>query len=1227
MPKWTAQQQTAIDARGCNLLVAAAAGSGKTAVLVERILQLILQDGVDIDRLLVVTFTNAAAGEMRERIGSALARAIDEGGQKNQHLRQQLNLLSKASISTLHSFCISVIRKYFHVINLDPGFRIGDETECNLMKLEVIEDLFEEEYEKGSDAFLGLVERFGGSKQDTDLQNLVIRLHTFIQSKPFPQQWLEKRIQDFAEDSKQMENSPWCQTLLVTIQMEIQGIIDLLKDALSLCRRPNGPFPYEYNLSDDIIQMEEMLTFAAGNNLKACSDAYERVKFTTLKRCSKDVDESLKQRVRDLREKAKDGFKKLGGGLLASGLDQSMEQLHELYPYMQYLSDLVIKFDRKFKGQKQEKGIVDFNDLEHDTLEILQHVEAAEELQQKYDYIFIDEYQDSNLVQETILSYVCRGDNLFMVGDVKQSIYRFRLADPTIFLDKYNSYLTEEGAGNRRVDLNQNFRSRSNILEGVNYLFENMMSSSFGELEYDDKAALFPGLDMPSEQENELELHLIEKELDEEEQADDPEAENLSDLEVEASIAVQRIQQLIGTEIYDAKRNAYRKVDYRDIVVLLRSTKNRATVYQEVFASQGIPVYADVNTGYFEALEVKTIIALLKLIDNKFQDISLLTVMRSPIGGFDANDMIQIRTAAKTRFFYQAAAEYIRNREDDLARRLKNFYEKIVDWQKASRYLPMEDFIWKLYAQSGYYHYAGAMPGGLQRQANLRILLERARQFQQTSIKGLFQFIRFIDKLQSSSGDMGVAKTLGENENVLRIMSIHKSKGLEFPVVVVAGLGRQFNFSDVNASILFHKDLGLGPKYVNPDTRQTCETIARTAIKQVIRLEGLSEEMRILYVALTRSKNRLILLGSAADLQRNANKWVKPISPYSLSKGKSFLDWIGPVLLRHPDCHELRSLLEEDFDQPLWNHASNWRVQLHSRGEVGVFSKQEAQNQQEFLYRLQHPNESIHSFIHQENNNDTGFAMKADSDDVERLRSMIEERFAWKYPYEYAVNIPSKLTVTEIRKFDGLRAEQLSDEREAAVPYPIDEFPSFSARPKFMEGSKQFSAAEKGTIVHFILQHLDLSRAASEEEMVGQVDEMVKSELLTQEEAQAADLTRIRAFLNSETGRRIRNAADVRREVPFNFRKKADEMIDNLQSNDDTLLIQGVIDCFFEEEGQWVLVDYKTDYVNSMQKVKELTQRYRIQMDLYTEALEQITGKPVKERILYLLSINQAINL
>lgn len=1264
MPKWTVEQQAAIDARNCNLLVAAAAGSGKTAVLVERILQLIIKDRVDLDRLLVVTFTNAAAGEMRERIGSALMKAIDDtvdgNGQASEkdsdHLRRQLNLLTKASISTLHSFCIRIIRKYFHIIDLDPGFRIGDETECSLLKIEVIEELFEAQYEKASEDFLGLVERYSDNRQDAALQELVLRLHSFIQSKPFPQEWLEERVQDFAKDINQLENSPWAQALLSTIKMETQGVIDMLQEALSLCQRPYGPLPYQENIMDDLQQMNDILMSAAKKNLQACSKYYEQTKFSKLKSCRKgEADETLKERVKDLRDKAKEAWKGLGGGILTKGLEQSVSQLNELYPYMQCLCDLVLEFHRQFAAKKQEKGIIDFNDLEHYALDILKNEQVAEELQDSYDYIFIDEYQDSNLVQDTILGYIRKNDNMFMVGDVKQSIYRFRLADPTIFLDKYDTYKAGEGQVDRRIDLNRNFRSRPYILDGVNYLFEHLMSAQFGELEYDDTAALYPGLTDEHPNENQkIELHLIEKALDDDEELD-PEIEDLSDVEVEAAIAADRIQKLIGTELYDAKKEEYRKVDYSDIVLLLRSTKMQAPVYQEVFTARGIPVYADSNTGYFEAQEVKTIVALLKVIDNKLQDIPLLTVMRSPIGGFNADDMIIIRTKGKGKTFYQAVFEYMNNQEDELAHRLNSFFNKIEGWQKASRYLPMEDFIWKLYRESGYFAYVSVMPGGTQRQANLRLLLERARQFQQTSIRGLFQFTRFIDSLQNSSGDMGVAKTLGENENVLRIMSIHKSKGLEFPVVVLSGLGKLFNLSDTNASILFHKDLGLGPKYVNPDTRQTCDTIAKSSMKQVIRLESLSEEMRVLYVALTRAKDRLILIGSCSDLQKTAGRWAKPVSAYSLSKGRSYLDWIGPILMRHPAGNSLRNLLDEDFDQALWNHNSRWQIEFHGRGEVTAYHREEAKSRSEFMLRLQNPEKTITELIQKQKANKTqeyrevrecmvGDILKVEDetrldytassgvgnrweDEVKRLRGIIDERFSWEYPYRYAVNIPSKMSVTEIRKLQSLRGTQLLEDTEEFISSFIDQSPGLRTRPAFLEGSKRFTAAERGTIVHFILQHLDLDKAMTEEGILKQIEDMVARELLTEEEAQAANMKQINGFLNSEIGQRIRNAAQVFREHPFNLRKKSHELMETLQANEDTLLIQGVIDCFFEEEGQWVLVDYKTDYVGSGEMLLQLKERYRIQMDLYTEALEQITGKQVKERVLYLLSINQAVRM
>ncbi len=1209
MANWTPEQLSAIEARDCNLLVAAAAGSGKTAVLVERIIQLMIRDKADIDHMLIVTFTNAAAGEMRERIGAALLEAIEEDNDSGEHLRRQLNLLSKASISTLHAFCIGVLRKYFHMIDLDPGFRIGDETENNILRLEAMEELLEEEYERGDEDFLGLVERFGGTREDTPLQDLILRLHRFVQSKPYPKEWLLERIEDFCIPLSEAGRLPWMRAIEKQIRMDLSGALSLTHEALMLCSLPGGPDTYEEALRSDEEQLEALLT-ALNLGPEACCQQFFRLDIAKLKRCGKDVDEALKNRVKDLRDQAKKVLKDLENGFFLRTFEDFFEDLYELHPYMHCLGRLVFDFDRAYETQKQEKGILDFNDLEHLALRILSDEKAAKELREHYEYIFVDEYQDSNIVQETIIGFIRRENNLFMVGDVKQSIYRFRLADPSLFLEKYRTFDVRDGAVNRRIDLNRNFRSRFHVLEGVNTVFRAIMSEEFGEIAYDEDAALYPGLLSEPIADPQVELHIVEKAVAED-AALDTDVEDLSDIQVEAYIAAQSITEMLKKDIYDAKLGTYRLITYRDIVVLMRSTVRYAPVFQEVLASQGIPVYADVNTGYFEALEIKTFVHLLKIIDNKCQDLSLLCIMRSPIGNFSTDDLIAIRVNSHAKHFYQAVSEYRGDQEDALKQRLDLFYERISTWQQSARYLPMEDLLWYLFTETGYYEYTGAMPGGKQRQANLRILLDRATQFQKTSIRGLFHFIRSIDKLQSSSGDMGTAKTIGENENVLRIMSIHKSKGLEFPVVLVAGIGKQFNLSDIGDACLVHKDLGLGPKYVNPDTRQTCDTLARLSMKGVIRLESLSEEMRILYVAMTRPKDKLILLGSMRDLARRVEKWTRTQSPYQLAKGKCFLDWIGPALLRHPDGGALRSMLEEEALAGLTDgpspsidpseSASTWRVRLYNRGSlqgIGVNTI---------------GGKDLRTF----------FAEGSPIAD-EDLYQQIQERFAWRYPHVTAGHIPSKMTVTEVKR---LLDKDTRDKAVKNIAYraALGYATTLLDRPGFMEGTKRFTAAEKGTLVHFVLQHLNLSAVNTLSQIEEQLSFMIQKELITEEEAAVVETDRLWHFFLSPVGKRILTADTILRELPFNYRKAVMDIIPGLKDCDEYLLLQGVIDCCFEEEGGWVLVDYKTDHIfPGSVTPEEIAARYKVQLELYGEALSRITGRPVKEKILYLLSTGQA---
>lgn len=1204
MPQWTQAQQGAIEARNCNLLVAAAAGSGKTAVLVERILQLILRDKADIDQMLIVTFTNAAAAEMRERIGAALARAAEAPSADGDHLLRQLNRLPRASISTLHSFCIGVLRRYFHLIDLDPGFRIGDETENAILKLEALEALLESAYEQGTPGFLELAERFGGNREDTPLQDLILKLHSFLKSKPDPEEWLKARIEELAGTGENLEALPWIAALKRQVRIELTGAISLTQEALELCARPGGPAAYTEALHSDLQQLT-LLQDSLEAGLEAFRDQLLCHDSVKLKRCGQETDPDLKKRAQNCRNKAKDIINALQAEVFHRGIQAHFEDLREMHPAMAELGRLVLDFDQAYWVLKQEKGLLDFNDLEHLTLKVLAQEEAAQELRDQYAHIFVDEYQDSNIVQETILCKICRKDNLFMVGDVKQSIYRFRLADPSLFLEKYRTFEPLEGVQNRRIDLNQNFRSRPQILSGVNALFRQVMSEDFGEMAYDEAAALYPGLSPAPLEHPEVEVHLIDKEPAADADAED--LEDLTDMELEAHLAARRIQGLVGSRIYDEKRKRYRSLTYRDIVVLMRSTAAAAPIFQEVFASRGIPVYADINSGYFEALEVKTFIHLLRVIDNRNQDVPLLSVLRAPLGGFSTEDLITIRLNSSAKAYSDAVADYIRSGTDDLQQRLAAFYAKISEWQQAARYLPMEEFIQHLFQETGYYEYAGAMPGGRQRQANLRMLLERAARFRKTTIHGLFQFVRFIEKLQGSSGDMGTAKALGENEDVLRIMSIHKSKGLEFPVVLVAGLGRRFNLRDAQETCLIHKDLGLAPSYVNPDLRLRCDTLIRRVMSKVIRLESLSEEMRILYVAMTRARDKLILMGALQDTTKHANQWAQDINPYNLSKGRCPMDWIGPVLLRHPQGQPLRGLLSPSaavpcFEADSWEGASEWQICLWDRRDLREQLPGGSGSSQDLRIRLQ------------------GLSI-ADPD----LYSEISSRLAWRYPHAAAAQIPSKLTVTEAKRLREARDTGIEAAGFLGVLASAD---LRMRRPRFMEGTKQFTAAERGTLMHFVLQHLDYREAADLSQIADQVADMTARELLTPEEAAVVEQDKILAFLNSAVGRRIRAAERVYREVPFNYRKGADQVIPGLKQGGEQLLLQGVIDCCFLEGGAWVLLDYKTDQIYPGGPTPEETAcRYQVQLQLYGEALAGITGIPVKERILFLLSTGQAFTL
>lgn len=1222
--KWTDEQRAAIDTRGCNLLVAAAAGAGKTAVLVERIIKRITdeKDPVDIDRLLVVTFTNAAASEMRERIGDALTEALDKDPE-NKRLNSQLTLLNKAEITTIHSFCLDVIRNNFHSIDLDPGFRISDDTETLLLKMETLQELFDEMYEKGNEDFLSLVECYGGIKDDSGLLDMVLNLYEFAKSSPWPEKWLYNAAEAFnvGEDFK-FGDSIWAKVISDSTKIELNGLLNAMERAVFIIKNSEGLEPYLDSFLKEIEDIRYLISCA--DNWEKLYDGIINLNFNSLKRCGKNADKNAKDTVLKIRDDAKSRIKALKDSLFTEDSEKIVSEIKTLYPLMKALSDLVIEFDRKYSEKKREKGIIDFNDIEHFALQILTQEdekgnirpsEIALMYREKYEEILIDEYQDSNLIQEVILSTIARDENpnRFMVGDVKQSIYRFRQSKPELFLEKYNTYSKEEGHKNKKIMLYKNFRSRAEIIEAVNYIFKKIMSENIGELDYTDKEKLNYGANFSENNEagivdRAVEVHLIEKsadvleqdiEGDIEDNENNEEDEPVDNIQLEARVILQRIKELMGESeskrfiVYDKNVNGYRPVEYRDIVILLRATARWAMVFLEELTNAGIPAFADTGTGYFETPEIKTIISLLQVIDNPMQDIPLLAVLKSPIFSFGPEELIDIRMEEPDKTIYEALKK-ASTREDELGKKTLSFLTNLKKWQDRALHLPVDEFLWYLYRDTGYYGYVGAMAGGVQRQANLRVLFERAKQYEETSFKGLFNFINFINRLKVSSGDMGSAKILGENENVVRIMSIHKSKGLEFPVVIAAGMGKQFNFQDLRRSILYHHELGLGPDFVDYKRRIAYPSVIKEAIKKKIRLESLSEEMRILYVAFTRAKEKLIITGSVADIKKTASKWGQSLAfdgklpEFDVLKAKNYFDWICPAIMRHRDLKALRDIAE--IEEVIEEDSSKWEVRIWGKKDA-LFSKKEINKEE-----LNVMNELERIDI---NGRSSEFAEE------------ITRRLDYSYPYKKSSSLPAKLSVTEIKR---ILNEEVLDENTTSIFEK-----TVLKTPAFLEERKGLNATERGAVMHLIMQKLDLNNVLSLDDIIRQIKVMVDKEILTEVQAGTVNVKRIEGFFKSPLGIRMLNSGYIRREVPFHIELKSTEIYKDLpeEYEGELIAVQGIIDCFFEEDGEIVLLDYKTDYVTD-ENINEIREKYKVQIDLYAKALEKITGKKVKEKYIYL---------
>lgn len=1242
--KWTDEQKDAIYDSGSNILVAAAAGSGKTAVLVERIINKVINENVDIDKILVVTFTNAAASEMRERILEAIYKKMEEFPD-NKNLQRQIILINKASICTIDSFCLDIIRNNFFEIDVSANFRVADTTEIELLKQEVIDDIFEDKYINNDKEFLNLVNTYTTYRDDEPLKELLLNVYKYIQSSPFPEQWLHESVEKFnLKDAGDFANTEWGQILLQALKEDIYDYIVSLKKVERDLLKYDELEKYKIVIGEDIVNLEYVY-----ENLNSWDNAYEKANALTWTKWPADrkITIELKDKAKEVRDSIKKRYDGSVGKILLYNSAEANENIYNMYEVLRAIEHIIVEFSEKFAQSKKEKNMVDFNDIEHFALKILvkrnedgsiEETDIAKKYKEKFAEIAIDEYQDSNYVQEYILTSVSNGHNIFMVGDVKQSIYKFRQACPNLFLEKYDKYSLKSGdtSKGQKIQLFKNFRSRSNILDVTNIIFEDIMSKELGDIKYDKTEFLNLGADYQepgnpdfTDYAGKTELHIIDlkepeinvfKGSDEDETEDTSNQDRIEDVVLEARFTAKKIKELLDSNymVYDRKTKEYRHITYKDIALLLRATSVTAPIYENEIAKLNIPVFSDVSSEYLESMEIQTIMSVLKIVDNPMQDIPLVTVLRSAIAGFTDNELVQIRLKNKKQPFYKSLKEYCGNSDDELEKgnsnkvlksKIRMFLSNLKRWQAQEKYMPLDELIWQIYIDTGFYNYVTLMPNGALRQANLKMLFERAKQYESASFKGLFNFISFIDKLHTSSGDLSSAKLIGENENVIRIMSIHKSKGLEFPVVYLCGTGKQFNMQDLNKNILLHQELGIGPKYINNERCIEYNTLAKEAIKIQTKIESLSEEMRVLYVALTRAKEKLIITGISKDSDKSFKEKQELLETYKKSDGngisesilkryKSYLDWITLVYFNNLSTIKDYIELEVHKKQDLLNEFEKSKQKIVERNILKELSEKSKDVKEK---------------------------------DVQTLKNKIN----WLYGYMDSIAIPTKTSVTKVKElanseavnagiaeFDGLDNIVSIEELEQSES---KEFKQEMAKPKFLNEEKEqkLTSAQKGTIMHLCFQRLDHTKSYDYESIKAFVQEMVDKNIITKLEADSINFKKLVEYTKSNLWQELKKAKKVYKEQPFYINLKAKDIYEN--SSEDNILVQGIIDLFYiNQNDEVILVDYKTDWVQEGEEL-QLVKKYSRQLEIYEQALERALGRKVDKKYIYSVSLNKLL--
>ena len=1179
MPSWTTEQQKAIDIRDKSLLVAAAAGSGKTAVLVERIIQMISDESrpVQLDSLLVVTFTNAAAAEMKERIGVAIQKQLLDNPMSG-HLYQQSLLLQKAQITTLHSFCLELVRQNFFRLGLDPQLKIADETENQLLLNETLDEVLEAYYsdESRMEEFIHLVDGYGG-REDEQLRDVLLRLYTTAQSMAQPEQWLKTIAAEAQPD--------WFQLAEEDVYRQLRAIQKLYIKALNLAGTDDGLEAYLRHMEDEYNRVSELILTLKEQGWDALAIEMQKFVFDRLPGTKKGTfDEETKEQITAYRNAAKKQMDGLQNDYFSRSREEQLAELEAQQPIRALLCELVLDMMERFAQKKAGKNLMDFHDMEHFCFQLLyeedaetgelQYSELALQLKSQYHEVMVDEYQDINDLQEAILQAVSRENNLFMVGDIKQSIYGFRMANPQLFAGKYAAFPTEDCAEDaselcQRLDLNKNFRCRKCVVDAVNQVFEQLMEGQNGDLLYDDNAALVYGADYPDVLEGQMPIPetvslMVLTQRSDEEEADGAESElALSTLEEEGILLSRQMQKLIHekAQVFDKRLQGYRDISWRDMVVLLRSPKAAGSVYARILKEAGIPAAVDTGDGYFSAWEIQIVLSMLHITDNPLQDLPLLAVLKAPFFRFSDEELAQMRMLSMKGYYYhciEKAADIESAVSEELRVKAAAFLTQLQTWRRLARQLDLSSFIWQLYKDTGFYEYVGALRDGIQRQANLRALHERARAYEKTSFKGVFQFLRFLEQMEENHADLEPARVLSDNENVVRIMSIHKSKGLEFPVVFIGGMGRRFNMRDAQQEFLLDKDYGLAFSAVDNELEIKYRTIAQRVVSRKKRLEALQEEKRVLYVAMTRARERLYLIGSCGDPAKKQD--------ITVDKASCYLDWLLPMNLR----------------APLWD------VQYLISG-----STEAVQEDTEINPPLKE-------------------ALRAGQmlTENEALRAQIDAQLSWKYEKPQFITVKAQSSVTELK-------QKFNTETE----YTALQF-SFDSRPESVIAKEGLTSAEKGTLLHLILSRVDLHADITADYLEHLVAELEAKKFIAAGSADGISLNGVLGFFESPLGKRLLAADEDKRyrELPFITALDSHLLDNTLPQGEKNILVQGVIDCLWQEDdGSWVLVDYKSDRISPGQ-THIILERYSGQMQLYRYAVEHILGQPVKEAYFYMVS-------